>query len=52
MTSYEHIDLDPVDDQPQVEHPDEPLDEAEAERGHAAYMAVDDLDDTSNGVDS
>jgi hypothetical protein len=50
--TYEHIDLEPVDQDEAVDHPDEPLDEAEAERGQAAYLAVDDLDDESNGLDS
>lgn len=46
------VELDPaVDDQPEtVDHPAVVTDD-EAEAGHTLYLAVDDLDDESNGLD-
>ncbi len=45
--------LPSVDEDPEslADHPSVVTDE-EAERGHAVYLAVDDLDDESNGLDT
>lgn len=42
------VDLDPED---ALDHPDDPIDDDEAEAGRQMYLAVDDLDDESNGLD-
>lgn len=39
-----------TDGEATADHPDG-VDDDEAEAGHAMYLAVDDLDDESNGVD-
>ena len=47
--SDQPIELDPVDDLEDLgDHPDE-VSPDEAERGHALYQRIDDLDDESNG---
>lgn len=50
--SDQPVELEPVDDTADLgEHPETEIDAEEAERGHALYRRIDDLDDESNGLD-